>query len=94
MGDGLVVSPTRRAIEKLVGDPLIGDDTVSEGGGVTGSWRAPGAVGGLHSSSVMLSDECELEALLGRDFLRFSIRNKNCVLQNAFEFERVNQLTR
>ena len=46
MGAGLVVSPTRRAIEKLVGDPLMGDDdeTVNDGGGVTGSWRTPGAV--------------------------------------------------
>jgi hypothetical protein len=85
MGAGLVVSPTRRAIEKLVGDPLMGDDDeiVNDGGGVTGSWRTPGAVCGLHSSSVMLSDECELEALFGRDFLRFS-KDKVRILQRCY----------
>ena len=67
---GDVVSPTSLAMEKLL-EHLTGDG-LSTGGDVGGSC-APMATDG-HSSSVMFSDECELDALLGRDFLRFSTK--------------------
>lgn len=51
---GGVVSPTSRAIEKLL-EHLTGDESGSVGGGVGGSCTLAATDG--HSSSVMLSDE-------------------------------------
>lgn len=66
-------------MEKLVehlGDEVPGSLATLVGGGVCDS-SAPGADAG-DSSSVMLSDECELDALLGRDFFLQSFQIKTC----------------